>query len=262
MRAVFTLTSAESKRLLGKAVAQLPAVKRALQKGRVIIGGGTTNAYVAEEILGIEVDKAKYTAGIITGGVQCVTPAEDRLAPYSIVDGEVTKESWLEVLADFTADDVFIKGANAVDAEGHAGVLMSNPKGGTIGQAIGTLAARGSKLIIPVGLEKMIPSVELAAAAAGINTFDYSLGQRVGLMPLMYGEVITEIEALDMLTGVDAVCIAAGGVGGSEGSVTLSVEGSEGMVGATLDLIKGIKGEKPIPQLKQKCQCGDPCNRF
>lgn len=262
MRAVFTLTSPESKRLLGKAVSQLPEVKKALKEGKIIIGNGTTNAYVAEELLGIQVEKAKYTVGIVSQGVQCVTPAEDRIPSFVLINGEVSKEDWLKVLDEFSGEDVFIKGANAVDHEGNAGVFMSNPAGGTIGKAIGTLTARGSHLIIPVGLEKMVPSVKLAAMAAGINKFDYSLGQKVGLMPLMYGKVITELEALNLLTGVKAVCLGCGGVGGSEGAVTLAIEGSQQEVEETMKLVKEIKGEKNIPALKQKCKCDQPCDRW
>ena len=46
------LTVAESKRLIAKAVAQMPIVKNALANGMVIIIKGTTNRYVAEEITG------------------------------------------------------------------------------------------------------------------------------------------------------------------------------------------------------------------
>ncbi|MEM3462842.1 MAG: hypothetical protein QXJ15_04165 [Candidatus Bathyarchaeia archaeon] len=51
MRAIFFLTPSESNRLIAKAVAQLPKVKRALAEGRVI-GHGSTNVYSAEEIFG------------------------------------------------------------------------------------------------------------------------------------------------------------------------------------------------------------------
>ena len=45
------LTVAMGKRLLGKAVAAHPAVVDALRQGTVVIVAGTTNSYVAEEIL-------------------------------------------------------------------------------------------------------------------------------------------------------------------------------------------------------------------
>jgi hypothetical protein len=59
------LTVAESKRLIGKAVAQMPIVKNALANGMVIIIKGTTNAYVAEEITRNKADHAAFVTGRI-----------------------------------------------------------------------------------------------------------------------------------------------------------------------------------------------------
>ena len=59
------LTAAESKRLIGKAVAQMPIVRNALANGMVIIIKGTTNAYVAEEITGKKADHAAFVTGRI-----------------------------------------------------------------------------------------------------------------------------------------------------------------------------------------------------
>lgn len=259
-KALFTLTSAESKRLIARAVSRLPEVLAARQSGRIIISGGTTNAFVAEEMLGREVDKARYTAGIVARGRQCATPAGERIAPFVMINGQGSSEPWEKVLDGFSAGDVFIKGANAVDAEGHAGILLGHPQGGTIGRALGVVAARGAHLVIPVGLEKFVPSVLEAARAAGSQTFTYSIGMRVGLMPLVNGIVITEIEALQLF-GVSATCLGAGGVGGSEGAVVLAVEGDEPQVRDVMEMIRGIKGEPPIPALKQACRdCAAPCD--
>lgn len=69
MKALFTLTSSESKRLIAKGVKAMPGVQRALKEGTIIVAGGTTNAFVAEELLGIEIeDKTGYTMGIVTKG--------------------------------------------------------------------------------------------------------------------------------------------------------------------------------------------------
>jgi len=54
------LTVADSKRLIGKGVAQMPIVKNALENGMVIIIKGTTNAYVAEEITGQKPSHAAF----------------------------------------------------------------------------------------------------------------------------------------------------------------------------------------------------------
>ena len=47
----FTLTPAAGKRLIAKAVVAHPVVQTALKSGTVAIIAGTTNGYVAEEIL-------------------------------------------------------------------------------------------------------------------------------------------------------------------------------------------------------------------
>lgn len=49
----FLLTPAAGKRLIAKAVAALPAIQEAVRERTVVIIAGTTNAYVAEELLGL-----------------------------------------------------------------------------------------------------------------------------------------------------------------------------------------------------------------
>ena len=56
-----------------------------------------------------------------------------------------------------TSNDVVIKGANAIDPDGIAGVMLANPVGGTTGNITGPVMAKGINLVIPVGLEKSIP---------------------------------------------------------------------------------------------------------
>jgi len=260
-KALFSLTSAESKRLLAKAVAALPEVQNALKKGTVIIGAGTTNAFVLEEIMGKPVDKARYTAGVIAGGRQCVTAASERLAPAVIVDGVLTEQNWEEAIEKIDGNDVFIKGGNAIDVDGVVGVQMAHEMGGTIGTVLPIMAARGAHLIMPVGLEKLIPSVEYAANMSGTRAFDMTIGMPVGLMPVNYGTVYTEVTALEELAAVEAVCISAGGIDGSEGSVTMAIEGPAAEVEKIFALIKDIKGEQPLGSHRQKCSdCSNRCD--
>jgi len=262
MKALFTLSPAESKRLIAKAVAIMPEVQAALSKGMIIIGAGTTNAFVLEELTNTVIDKAHYTAGIIAAGRQCVTAVAKRLDPVVLVDGVESDLGWEEALTQMRVGDVFIKGGNAIDANGVVGVQMAHPEGGTIGKMLPIVIARGAQLILPVGLEKLIPDVALAADVLGIQTLDLSIGMRVGLMPVTYGQPITELEALEELAKVEAYCISAGGFDGSEGSVTLVIEGPDSEVEPLFALVKSIKGEQPIGgSQKQKCsECGNRCN--
>jgi hypothetical protein len=64
--ALVSLTPSESKRVIAKGVAALPEVKRATQRGLIVVGRGTTNAYVAEELTGEKTEnKDHYAAGFI-----------------------------------------------------------------------------------------------------------------------------------------------------------------------------------------------------
>ena len=47
----FCVTVSMAKRLIGKGMAALPDIQAVLQEGTLVILGGTTNGYVAEEIL-------------------------------------------------------------------------------------------------------------------------------------------------------------------------------------------------------------------
>jgi len=243
---VFVLTPSESKRLIAKGVAALPVVQNAYKNGRLIITNGTTTAYVAEEILGKPVPKYGFCAGVIIDGELSVVPREERMKPIILKNGIEVDTSLSDMLNEFEADDVLIKSGNAIDMEGNVGVLLASDFGGTIGSVLGTLTARGSRLIMPVGLEKLVPSVVEASLASGQLKFKYFRGYKVGLMPVVNAEVITEIEAIAYLTGADAVHIASGGVGGSEGAVTLAVRGTDAEVSATFSLIEDIKGEPQV----------------
>jgi hypothetical protein len=168
--------------------------------------------------------------------------------PYHVIrHGKVIEgaDSKVEILS-FGPDDVFIKGANAIDPEGNAGIFTSSLVGGTIGMAWPVVTPRGAHLIMPVGLEKLIPSVIEASKHTGLYHFKHSMGLPVRLTPVVLGEVLTEIQALAVLAGVQATHIGSGGVGGSEGAVVLSVEGEESCVDRAFELVKAIKGEPPV----------------
>lgn len=260
MRALFVFTPAESKRLIGKAVANIEEVKRAKEYGKILIGHGSTNIYVAEVILGREkvaqlINKDIYLSGVILRGTLCTTLAEEKPPILLLNRGKVEPPAptMSEILREFGQDSVFIKGANAVDPEGNAGVFMAHPEGETIGWSIGTIIARGIKLIVPVGLEKLVPSVKKAVSLCGQQTLDYCQGLKVGMMPLSSAKVITEVEALRILAGVESYHVASGGNAGSEGSVVLVAEGDAPEIERVVKLLESIKGEPSLLPRKGIC---------
>jgi hypothetical protein len=261
MQALFTLTSSESKRLLGKAVAAMPEVQQAKDNGYLVVGRGSTNAFILEELLKSKMDKERYVAGQVIKGVLCVLPTGLRAKPVTLHKGEVLNVEPGDVIDKLTPGDVLIKGANAVDPFGNVGVVMAGPGGGTMGQFYMALKAQGVMTIYPVGLEKLIPSVEEAARYGGKLLLGRTIGCRVGMALVADGRIVTEIEAIEILFDLKAVHYASGGWGGAEGSVTLIVEGEEKDVNRCLDFIEGIKGEPPLPAAKGPCKsCGAPCS--
>ncbi|HEY8909360.1 MAG TPA: hypothetical protein VIM51_03635 [Desulfosporosinus sp.] len=247
MKALITLTSSESKRLIAKGVKALPSVLLALEKHTIIVAGGTSNAFVAEELLGIQIeDKTGYTVGIVTKGELGISQSSKKTPPYVICRGQALAISWKEYLPKLQPGDIFIKGGSAIDSTGLTAVLASNSLGGTIGAAQGILYARGVELLVPIGLEKMIPDVRLAVEFMTKSTGDESLVPRVGLIPMVGATVVTELTALETLYKVQARCIAAGGVDGSEGAITIAILGINVEVQRAIREISAYKGEPQI----------------
>jgi hypothetical protein len=156
MQALFTLTSSESKRLLGKAVAAMPEVQQAKDNGYLVVGRGSTNAFILEEILGTKMDKERYVAGQVIKGVMCVLGAGLRTKPVIFHKGELLNVEPGTVVGKLTPGDILIKGANAVDPFGNVGIVMAGAGGGMMGQSYMALKAEGVSTIYPVGLEKLI----------------------------------------------------------------------------------------------------------
>jgi len=246
--AMVVLNPADSRRLLAKATVVLPEVQNAWKNGMIIIARGITTAFITEELFGIKVEpKAGQTVGMVCNGITTSNTGPPPSTRHVIRQGEVVEDadSNVEIL-NFGPDDVFIKGANAVDSQGNAGIYVASVKAGTIGMAWPILTPRDCHLIISVSLEKLVPSVIEAAKYTGLYRFKYSTGLPIKLVPVPLAKVITEIQAFAILAGVRAYHIGSGGVGGSEGSVHLALEGDAERVERAFELAKSVKGEPPV----------------
>ncbi len=240
MKAHVTLTVPESKRLIAKGVAAMDIVKKALAEGIVSIAKGTTNGRVVEEILGEKIDRSSYVTGRIfpskgaRGGVSLSASLPDVvLKNGDRVEGLTSVES----VAQMKQGDVFIKGCNAVNYKQKlGGILIGHPTGGTIGGTLGTIVGRKIHLILPVGLEKSVYA-DINDISKSVRSDDEYAGSAPTLMPVS-GHIVTEIEALDILTGVKALQVAAGGVAGAEGSVWLLLEGEKQQIEDALKIIE------------------------
>ncbi|MFX1464893.1 MAG: hypothetical protein ACFFA5_00260 [Promethearchaeota archaeon] len=261
MIAQIVLTPWESKRLIAKGVAQLESVKNALENGIVAIARGTTDAYVFEELLGKPIDKENFVAGAIAPDRLCLIDFSKIKSEVAFVNGELQEIKTNEIVKEMKAGDVFIKGGNAVDLFFNTGILIGASHGGTIGNSIGQIIAKGIELICPVGLEKLIMTpVDEVASLAGITRVHYSTGMPCGFFPVTTGTTITEIQALELLTDEDideVIHIASGGVIGAEGSVVLQISGEDEGVRELIEIVKDVKGEPPLKVPVRTCPTCD-----
>jgi len=120
MKAAFTLTPAESKRLIAKAVVQMDEIKEALQKAYVIINAGTTCSFVVRELLGTpKPESQRYAVGVNTHRLLCVTdPGNRDPLPIILFDGKACSKTMEEALKDFRRQTVVINGANLASLSG------------------------------------------------------------------------------------------------------------------------------------------------
>lgn len=247
----FLITPAAGKRLIARAIVSYPPILEALKSGTVVIVAGTTNGYVAEEILlGIgqadDFSRRRFFRGIVLPPAQPRT-TDGRLPDETEFPGDVVIVNgiWKKGLTIFDVvdhlkeGDVIIKGANAIDVlKKKAAIYIGHPKGGTIGASLQAVVGRRVRLILPVGLEKRVHT-DLDELALRLNS-PGAHGPR--LLPVM-GEVFTEIEAITSLTGASAELVAAGGVAGAEGSIWIAVNGESQEVEDAQKLIKSILNE-------------------
>lgn len=255
MKATFVLTPAEARRLIAKTVVAMPEFQKAWKDAYVILAGGTTNAFIAQE-LGYDVEPGLCTVGTSTSGLLCVTePSSRKGFPTVFYKGEPSEKTIAEALQDFHADTVIIKGANAFDLDGHVGVITSGFNGGTVPNYIGYMTSKGLKYICPVGYEKMVPSVPAASKAlGGALHIDISMGADPGLYCLTGAEIVTEVESIQKMFNCEAKVVCAGGIGGNEGAHYWAVTGEEADVKAMVEYLEqNIKGEPPVKAHKGNC---------
>jgi len=245
MRTSVVLTVSESKRLIARGVAAMPLVQKALADGTIAVAKGTTNGYVAEELLGKSIDKLRYVTGRTLPRKSPPARKIDSSAPDIVLTkGQPVEGTTVtDAVTKMEVGDVFIKGVNALNYDlDQVGILIGHPQGGTIGAAIGHAYGRRVQLLFPVGLEKSIAG-DLHELSQWTREADESTTPRLWVVD---GIIFTEIEAVDVLTGARAFPIGSGGIAGAEGAVWLGIDGTPDQVKAATDLLDSIAGEPPF----------------
>ena len=276
MRAQVTLTPTESKKLIAKAVVNSDFVKAAMSEGIVVLHPSSSTYFIVEELIGHPPPTAVWVCGVIVPKGACLSGEASRLDMNRVQKSKPSLEDyshcWVfqrgklsigislgNLFERMGAKDVYIKGVNALDQQRTVGILIGNrTEGGTIGRVISASKQRGFKLVFPVGLEKLIPVSIKAAAKEAIKTkYTYSMGVNCGLLPCTEGIVITEMDAIKILSGASAIPIAAGGLDGAEGAITLVIKGETEEVTKAIKYVEQSKGARLPKAASPECEaCG------
>ncbi len=263
-RKAYILTPSQSRRLIAKAVVNLPQVQYALNEGNIFIGRGSTNAYILEELFSVmgisdSFNKGDFMAGQIvpmhdSNGIRWWINKGNRKDEVILKKGKIHPfEDRSKEINKFSENDIVLKGANALDINGIPGVLAGGGGGGTIGTLSGIIQSKGIEVICPIGLEKMIfGDINELQTLMGITKMNHpNQGIPCGLIPMSYATVITEIEAIESLFECEAYHVASGGLGGAEGSVSLLINGFDEKEFQNIDQFMSDLAQEPpfVPNL-------------
>lgn len=246
-----TLTVEEGKEIIALGLLKHPIFVNAKEKGRILFKGGTTVSKITEKMI----DVPLRISGRITqrGTVSSKDIVE---GPHSII---YSKGNWTDVddniverVQRFSKNDLVICGANAIDYKGNAALMAGSPGRGNVGRSLSSWYTEGAKIIIPAGIEKMIPGdLDEIINKTGRRGKLIAWGMSVGLMPLK-GELFTEVEAIKQLAKVDCFAIGAGGLGDAQGSITLEIwSPNREEFDKIVKVLKGVKsGDKEVSGIK------------
>jgi hypothetical protein len=241
-----TLTVAESKRLIAKGLARYAPVLEKITNGVVIVCRGSSNTYVAEELLQTNLLHGAFLTGRIQPQGSDPLEAQTSIGEIVIRDGIYEPDTKLVAgLRSMQPGDIVFKGANLVNyRDRKAAVCIGHPTGGTMGVFLPFVEKQGVRLIIPVGLEKQT-SQDLDELEAK-SRIDHELDKKVPWLKVLPGEIFTEIEAIQQFADVEVYQLASGGIAGAEGSVMLAVKGAPEEVEKALAAVSAVHGEPPF----------------
>lgn len=262
MSKVITLTTEASKRLIAKAVMQMPEVQRAYNFGYIALALGTTCGFIVEELCGYEIEHSRYCCKYISSKGPCILSAEERIGVTLFIHGEMittrannSSGDYNEVFQTYLNEmgplDVYIKSGTVMDSAGKVACLAKEKYNGAQGNNYYIPEEVFS--IIPMTISKTIPgSVEDVIEAFRKEKITKRCNAEPSDMVKLNGALITEVEAAKSLLGVDILPIAMGGFGTNRSSTTFLLSGEDDIVENAYCYLSGLKSEPELVEIQNR----------
>ena len=178
-------------------------------------------------------------------------------------EGQVRKvDNCLEqVLEALGPGDLFLTGANALDAFGHAALLIGSSGGGGYGVCMPFLYTEGVHTMVLSSVTKLIPgNLTQLLPQISRRRCNFSYGMACSLLPVP-GQIVTECQALEAVAQVDARVFSSGGSVDGRASIAIQVDGARDQVERVLALVEQVKSlPQELPaEPGSSAECSFPC---
>ena len=259
--AQFTLWGAQCQWLIARCVLDSSLLVPYFSQGKILFKGSSSVSCLTTLLAGTPM----RICGRITKNGMKRAKDEGQGAHFLLYEhGEIRNvDSCLEqTLQAMGPGDLFVTGANALDAFGHAALLIGSSGGGGYGACMPFLYTEGIRTLILTSVMKFIPGdLSLLNAQIIRKKCDFSYGMACSLVPIP-GEVLTETQAIELYAHVNAQVFAKGGFSGAEASVAIQIEGEREEVEKVLHLVEQIKSlpSQPPVDADSLTECAYPCS--
>ena len=266
----FSFTPTESKSLIAKAIVKVEKILNAFKNGILAMHPSSSTHFISRELTGGDHHGHVWVTGTVVPKGLCVDSrtgagtgqltkslADPGKYPHTVVFYKGMEQSgWTiyDLVEKMGPGDIYIKGVNAVDADGVTGILLGSMVDGTIGMMNKHKHEKGYEIVVPVGLEKLIPGSVKEAAKVISQQKEYSMGVKCRMFPLEADQVITEIEALEIIAkGGKATVFSAGGLHGAGGAVSIAFDGTEQQCSELIKICELVKGATLPDVISPEC---------
>ena len=259
--AQFTLLGTQCQWLIARCVLDSELLAPYLSHGKILFKGSSTVSCLTTMLSGTPM----RICGRISKNGMKRSKAVSQGAHFLLYEhGEIQNvDSCLEhTLQTIGPGGLFVTGANALDAFGHAALLIGSPGGGGYGTCMPFLYTEGFRTLVLSSVMKLIPGdLSVLNTHVSRNKCDFSYGMPCSLAPIP-GEVLTETQALERYAHVSAHVFAKGGSSGAEASVAIQIEGEQEEVEKVLRLVEQIKSLPSQPPVDEDSltECSYPCS--